>query len=929
MSEEEKELLERVKKFALAKLQLLTDDNSSLTADTIELCIDEAFTLICGTHKDFKAKTTDKERLFREINHFFSISIDPAQIITDSTDHIPWLEKRKTHVSWDYWNSYRQFLGSDRGYSEEVIKEIDRSSDLVLGNLEDPSRMGTWDRRGMVVGQVQSGKTGNYTALLCKAIDVGYKLIIVLSGTRNDLRSQTQGRLDREFLGFDTSSSQEDRNVGVYRYRDRASISVHSLTSSIEFGDFKRTVQRNVNFVIGNEPVFLVMKKNTHVLNSALNWLKSQRRENGGKIESIPLLLIDDEADLASVNGRSLTPVNDEEPSKINRHIRELLRLFSMSSYVGYTATPFANIFILDNTLESRFGEDLFPRSFIVNLKPPSNYMSPSRLFGTDSGSFEFPDNGLPLVRYVDDYEDFLPNRHDKNFEPLFLPESLKDAIKYFILVIAARNLRGQSRCHNSMMIHVTRYVNVQNLVYDLVDSEIGDVQRRLRYAFHNEGVLDKFRQLWELDFAPTTEMMSRITDDPGITSHRWRDVKEEIINAALSIKVKELNGRSSDALDYWKHTSGLNVVAIGGDKLSRGLTLEGLSVSYYLRATRMYDTLLQMGRWFGYKDGFLDLCRLFTTREIVRWYQFVSEADEELRSEFDYMVRSNLTPADYGLKVKVSPSGLHITSANKIASGTKMKVGFGGSLVETVTFSKNDISTIVQNFNAVVELTEKLGNPVNCQSEPPGYVWKSDYKNIINFLHEFETHPLSTKARTDLLREYILKMVDSGELTSWTVVLISKNTERQACKIGNFNVNLVVRTPDDTGDSETYVLKKRHLISPRDESVDLRLFHKKLYQNAFEEHRRFQSAHHREGDQIPGRIIRKFRPKANGLLLLYPLDSEVTSVELPFCVEAGCRYPFMSFAISFPDTDNRDSVVEYEVNPTYYRLLFGEEDEF
>lgn len=929
MSEEEKKLFEKVKKFALAKLQLFTDDKSSLTSDTIEQCIDEAFALICNNHKDLKAEAIDKERLFREINHYYSVSIEPAQIITDTSDHVPWLEKKKTLFNWNYWNSYRQFLGFDRGFPEGIVEEIDRSSDLVLGNLEDPSRKGTWDRRGMVVGQVQSGKTGNYTALICKAVDVGYKLIIVLSGTRNDLRSQTQGRLDREFLGFDTSSSQENRNVGVYRYRAGLSTPVHSLTSSIETGDFRRTVQRNVNFVIGSEPVFLVMKKNTHVLKSVLSWLKSQRRNNSGCIEDVPLLLIDDEADLASVNGRPASTTDDEEPSRINRHVRELLSLFGMSSYVGYTATPFANIFILDNTGESRYGEDLFPRSFIVSLKSPSNYMGPSRLFGSESDSLESPVNALPLIRYVDDYEEFIPNRHDKNFVPQTLPESLKDAIKHFILVIAARNLRDQNRQHNSMMIHVTRFVNVQSIVFNLVDSELGDIQRKLRYSLSNESILEKFRQIWESDFACTTEAIKRSTDDTGVASHCWDAIKEELTRAALSIKVKELNGTSSDALDYWKHTDGLNVVAIGGDKLSRGLTLEGLSVSYYLRATRMYDTLLQMGRWFGYKDGFIDLCRLFTTREIVQWYQFVSEADEELRTEFDYMVRSGLTPADYGLKVKVSPSGLQITSANKIASGTKMKVGFGNSLVETVTFSKSEHDIIIQNFNAVVQLTEKLGKPVNAWSETPGYVWSTGYKSIIDFLHDFETHPLSTKARTDLLREYILKMVASNELTAWTVVLISKSNEGKTCRIGDLKVSLISRTPDDTGDSETYILKKRHLISPADESIDMRLFFGERYQKAVMEHRKFQGTDRNETVSVPGRVIRKFRPEENGLLLLYPLDSEVANAELPFSEEAECRYPFMSFAISFPDTDNEDALVEYEVNPTYYRQLFGEEDEF
>jgi hypothetical protein len=451
-----------------------------------------------------RAVEVHEEKLVRDLESLFNVWIGAGTILDNQEDHIPWLAERRSEITWDFWNRYVRYLEEEEGWAPATLNSIDQLTDEILERIEDPKRVGAWDRRGMVVGQVQSGKTANYTSLICKAVDAGYKLIIVLTGLTDSLRSQTQIRLDEGFLGFDSQvyrAFDEKKNsfVGAGKITTGKWLIANSATSSDQKGDFNRKVANQFGVLPGGDPLLLVVKKNKSVLNNLFNWALSVRgvmdAASGRRIvRGVPLLVIDDEADNASIDTNPLifdengTPLEDHDPTKINALIRRLLHSFEQSAYVAYTATPFANIFIHPDGSIHSCGDDLFPRSFIINLPTPSNYVGPSKVFGLDADPTISIDEveDLPIIRSVDDAQEWMPYKHKKNHIPCELPQSLKEAIRAFILSCAIRIVRGQEKKHNSMLVHVTLLTDVQEKVAEQVQDELAFLRRRLRYSDGN-----------------------------------------------------------------------------------------------------------------------------------------------------------------------------------------------------------------------------------------------------------------------------------------------------------------------------------------------------------------------------------------------------------------------------------------------------------
>jgi len=877
----------------------------------------------------------DRNRLIRDIESRCEIWRGKATILEEKKNHIAWLPYKKSQVEWKFWRRYERYLMEEKGFSEQSIMTLDDLTDRVLERLEDPMREGSWDCRGMVVGHVQSGKTANYTGLICKAADAGYKLIIVLAGMHKSLRSQTQLRLDQGFLGFDTQLNRafdhENLRIGVGRLPGEEFITVHSLTSSADRGDFNRKVASQVAVVVGgSDPILLVVKKNKSVLQNLINWAVSIRGQmdpisQKKIVHNIPLLVIDDEADNASVNTISIprdengTPLGDYDVSAINGKIRSLLSHFEKSAYVGYTATPFANIFIYPEGETASHGEDLFPRDFIINLPPPPNYIGPSQIFGFSRSGDDEGDvqSGLPVIRVINDYQKFMPDDHRKDHTPRNLPESLKKAIKSFILSCAARRVRGEQKNHNSMLIHVTRFTAVQKEVGRLVKDELNFVRRQLEYTDPSspEGIYAEMAEIWNSDYVPTTSSVLQQINDPLVTRVAWDEVRPYLYDAAARIQIKLINGTASDILDYNECPEGLSVIAIGGDKLSRGLTLEGLSVSYYLRASRMYDTLMQMGRWFGFRPGYVDLCRLYTSRDLVEWYRYINLASEELRTEFDYMATLNATPSDYGLRVRTHPDGLLITSVNKMRNGAVMNVSYGNSLIETVFFHRDSI-TLRNNLNTIDQFIRGLGSPSPSEASRQHLLWDNvPASAILEMLNEYIIHEASRKANPGLLKDYIEKRLSCGELTHWTVVLIHNSKASRLFSLGDHDIGLTVRTPDGDNipDSKYYALKKGHIIDPKHELIDLTPaeIDEALRIMLADPDRKSRS--HNVPEVPSGPYIRSVRSPQRGLLLIYPLDPDLPQVEVPV----------MGLAFSISHSE-RDVKVEYKVNNVYWEQEFG-----
>lgn len=922
----------------------------------------------------------DVETLVAQLMHEGNVYVPDATLMEDPSDHIEWLPARRGSIEWKFWSRYKSFLEQEKMLPDPVVSSLGKLTDEILSKLEQPERSPPWDCRGMVVGSVQSGKTANYCGLICKAMDAGYRLIVVLAGMHNNLRSQTQFRLDEGVLGRD---SQKDRHlnqasslIGVGKLFGQL-LPVHTLTSSLDDGDF-RAPKADTGVTIGGDPVILVIKKNGNVLRNLLKWVLHMRGEEiHGEtrriIRGVPLLLIDDEADNASINtkDRKGNKPDENDVTAINGRIRELLDAFEKSAYVGYTATPFANIFINPDAETPKHGEDLFPRSFILNVSPPSNYVSPSRVFGLDGD----PDSGiepkqeLPLFRLVDDHETIFPPKHKKDLQVHELPDSLNLALRCFVLVCAARRARGQSQAHNSMLVHVTRFVDVQHQVAGLIQQEADSMRRRLAIGEgeRRETLSAELKRIWDTEFNPTSESIRAMTRDDNLPHVTWAQVSDELAEAVARIEVKEINGHATDALDYVAHRQGFNVVAVGGDKLSRGLTLEGLSVSYFLRASQMYDTLMQMGRWFGYRPGYLDLCRLFTTDDLRRWYRHIALAEVELRREFDRMKAAGLTPRRYGLRVREHPGGLLVTAMNKMSHAQTQRLSYAGQLVQTAHFLT--VSKVVtENVGIVSRFLQGLGGKNAAKEIPAAWLWKNVTapQLLEGLLRDFVVASEGWRLQKPELIEFIRKQAGAGELTTWTVALVNTHGDAGAIQLAGCDAGIAERKPEEgSWDTESlpsvYAARNANIQSPSHQALDLAemsmnasTLAELLLKRADEDgeplfkpdeelvlRRSFSqgsslavvaeqlsalrnpsSGSGGTRSRINGAVARHLRPRTNGLLLIYPVKPTKTSTGRD---RWPSDPPFMGLAFSFPSSHTARAV-DYRVNKVW-QSTFHDED--
>lgn len=931
------------------ELLLGANNKAAVTPAVINEKIDALLTIMPHCREGL-----DREAVIEELIRRFSLWIGQDATLSDDRDHEQWLTAGRKK-SWRYWQRYREWI--ERDLSDTAVSALDRSTDRVLALLEDPERSGRWDRRGLVVGHVQSGKTGNYTGLICKAADAGYKIIIVLAGLHNNLRSQTQIRLDEGFLGYATKPVLDVVDpVGVGEIDADPNIRPNYATNRSDKGDFNTKAAQHLGISPEQRPWLFVVKKNKTVLKRLLNWIhkhvaNTHDAETGRKtVTHLPLLLIDDESDNASVDtGAQIfdeqgNPDLDHDPKAINSLIRKLLHSFSRSAYVGYTATPFANIFIHERGATSDEGDDLFPASFIINLAAPSNYVGPVRLFGL--GSDEVRDRGLPLTRIVEDATNrdgtigWMPHKHRNGHSPRLngkdcIPDSLAEAICSFILACSVKHLRKRGKDHSSMLIHVTRFNSVQKAVFDQVENYVNTMHQKIRRKIGCEQPLADLESLWRGDFLPKNELLRKNNPDLDISPlPEWQDVMDCLPDVLADIKIRMINGTAKDALDYTEHEgTGLKVIAIGGDKLARGLTLEGLCTSYFLRASRMYDTLMQMGRWFGYRPGYLDVCRLYTTSDLVDWFCHITDAAEELREEFDMMAESGGTPRDYGLKVQAHPV-LMVTSRVKMRAAKNLMLSFSGCLVETVALHR-DSGKLQKNLDATNRLLSAIGAPNEndpVRNRPgknqgwKGYLWNDiQASEIIGFLGSYETHPAAYKVNGALLAQFIEEMNKVNELASWTVALIGGGEGKESVFGSGLKLSTLERKSNDDI-NDRYSIGR--LLSQRDESIDL---DNSSWEAALKE---TQKAWHAdparrkaktEPDEPNGLAVRKVRGLGTetiqahperGLLLLYALDPQKGG--LP----EGTP-DVIAFGMSFPGSRSGKKV-EYRVNNVLWEQEYG-----
>ena len=864
----------------------------------------------------------DKEALKAELLANYSTTVEAHQILDGKDRRKPWLKQFRADKksTWDFWNRYVEYLRKDKCFPEASINQIDDLTEDVVDRLFNPNiKNVVIDKKGLVVGQVQSGKTANYTGLICKAADSGFGIIIVLAGIHNNLRSQTQNRLDEGFLGFDTTFSRkadagQSNKIGVGLIPGFSGAVANSITTSAEKGDFtkKGADSLGINFETPT-PILLVIKKNVSVLKRVVTWLQSVSPDK--QIDSKAVLLIDDEADNASIN----TNKKDEDPTKINDNIRQILGKFSRSAYVGYTATPFANIFIPLNN------DDLFPRDFIINIPAPDNYIGPEKVFGTSVIPDEENDDLLPIVNTISDYEAFVPTGHKKDaLKPSFndIPESLKTAIKCFIITCAIRIARGQDKKHNSMLIHVTRFQVWQNAIKELVEKLFKYYKAEIEAD--DSCIMEEFRCIFEED-SETYKSYCTVTNeilkssfkdiDKKIRTHTWDEIQPLLYQAVQKIEVKSINGSSADGLTYYENEeNGISVIAIGGDKLSRGLTLEGLSVSYFLRASKMYDTLMQMGRWFGYRPGYVDICRLFTSTELNDWFRHITLASEELRAEFNYLFESGGTPDNYALKVRTHPGCLQITSLSKRRYTREVQVSWASRLVETYQLQK-DKEVCKSNLFATDDLISKLGEAERPEGHKECYLWRSvSPDDICEYLNKFKVGKNLVKVNLDYICDYIRDLNAHGELTSWSVALMSRvscQNDAEYTFSNDMKVNSFFRTRAKETTKDSYCIRKNHIVgNQQDEFIDLDA---EMLEKALTRTREVKAKKNKEWKHpfpAPEIVRSEYRHITNPLLMIYPLDANGAD-------EANKHTddPIIGLVMAFPNSTRTDKAISYTVN--------------
>lgn len=804
-----------------------------------------------------------------------------------------------------YWRRQRAYLAHMLGRKDFELDSLDQSSNKVLAHLEDPRSAEPFAIRGLVVGHVQSGKTANFSALTAKAGDAGYKIVIVLSGLHNTLRQQTQRRLERD-LGRENVAGVGEPEAGR-RWQ--------WMTGGESWADFD---PRGVNAAVvqGNEQVIFVVKKNKTRLERLNTWMQ------GRVPDHVPVLVIDDEADQASVNTRGNRsareevdlvggtdfdgeePSDDElDPSTINLNVRKLLRSFARCSYVAYTATPFANVLIDPSAFDAEGGNDLFPSHFIISLPPPpgDSYVGAAQLFGRDRlpGDAETSnEEGLDVIEFVPDYEvDMLvpPPRQRAGFLPT-MPPSMKQALADYVLSAAAWLERSGKDEPCTMLIHTDMQRAMQNPLAPEVTAELAYI--RQRWLYEAGEYRPTLRHRWDTRFRPVSASVDLAREVPfgSIEPHIDRLLRGGIV-------VKVLNSDWPDNIDFDAEPN-LKAVLIGGNKLSRGVTIEGLLVSYYVRETLYYDTLMQMGRWFGYRGRYVDLTRLYSTGLLVSCFHDLATAEEELRKQITRYDRERLTPTKFVPKVRTHPL-MAVTQKSKMQSAVEVSVNYAGERVQTLRFPERPTADLQANLELTRDFLSALGAPEFVDAKP---TWTGvEPRSVIDFLNNFRVIP-QTAIDPPSVVDYIDKQLQNAELTRWRVLLsCARKTRNESIwnedlgVVGMANVPLIARSRLKNDPTSLGVVTE-----PDDE-----------LQGLTDDDVRMATDDAGDGKYSSrAEAYRAYRASTEGLLMLYPISAAAQQLKnsmtrIPLFADPERAATLMAYAVSFPFSGS-GATVEY-----------------
>ena len=826
----------------------------------------------------------------------------------------PWINQENANIKWTLWSRYEKYLGAKMPL--DVVRNLNKNSREIVDLLGNPRKDIPFFRRGLVIGDIQSGKTATYTAIAAKALDAGYKIVIIMTSNNDRLRRQTQGRIEKELVGTDMQGTIIPHGVADPKIVDILNATNVELYTSMDF-DFGINFLNNQKLIKEGAQAVFVIKKQVNVLENVCQFIKKSFNTDA-KVEC-PTLVLDDEADNASINvQKNKKDQQESKPSATNMGIRNILNQFERISYVGVTATPFANIFIPpDDFALEKFsadaiphGRDLFPSDFIYLLPAPSNYIGSKAIFGSEADEEENIGRHHYMLEYInaDELEHVFPVKHTKEFVPEKLPADLYTSMRYFLLVNAVRDKLGDEKKHRSMIVHISRFNDVQERTALMIDSWLDKVIEDVKqFSSLGAGVAEEKSD--EIKSLHKVFEKMRLEEKAYIS---WNDLFERYLREAISkVCVKVQNGQKKHPpIDYDKFPAGLRVIVVGGNVLSRGMTFEGLCVSYFHRNSKMYDTLMQMGRWFGYRDGYAKFCKVWVTRGVAESFQFINRVVDEMKELIFDMHEAHKAPKEFGLHILCDPeSNLLITGKDKMKGVTTTAIPkvLSKKVLQVARLPYNQ-NALKKNKNVVSNFLHDL--PVMPGDYPADLVrtkkfWRGISSDIIaDLISDFEMTVFNKTIAKSAVVRYIKEnmqnvmwdvAIPEGDGGDWSQIISGQEAK---IKLPNIAVGV-----DEKEQSELLIGKEhKRVVNPDHGKLGLN-------QEQISEIKTAYLAKHKDNksDTVP--FVEFLTEKHNPILLIYIIKPKTEDDGLLF------SEPIYTIALGFPYVEGGEEVDYYAQN--------------
>lgn len=933
-----RETFDRLKIQLYDSLETLRSANHNVTLDQLDKFIDSQVMFL----SDITDQDKEKLRYYLE-SHLYVPHDHEGYIISgnQNRDDKEWYTN-SVHDNEHFWKLYKRFLLKEGSMDFSSLNKLDEVTlPQIMNQLGNPTDdlLEQRVRYGLVIGDVQSGKTSTYGGLICKAADAGMKVVILLAGQTETLRQQTQERMEEDIVGYtirnDGSNNTNASLVGVGHF-DGYSRIVTAYTSYQD--DFKVGRDRTMaSLEASSSLVMFVVKKNVPVLKRLYRWLtnKNQTLNEKGKLP-YSLLLIDDEADYASIN----TKKPDYNPTATNSIIRKLAEAFMNSNYVGFTATPFANIFINPDKDENIETMDLFPRDFIYVLPTPQPYIGALRIFAQPSDKNPNYGNCNYMLRFITDIIE--PSREElanmpeerKRFGPLtyshktdwrgILPDSLNDALKCFYLANVIRDLDDDKQAPRTMLVNISRWKDVHSYVKQKIQDVIANDYNEIYCNF--SGIKDKDISL------PLYQKLKQLFEnhyrncgyDIDIVLH-----KNNLLDAIEKIRPIVVNGTKEAKEDTpnYKLNPSLRIIAVGGLALSRGLTLKGLMVSYFYRNTATYDTLMQMGRWFGYRPKYDRLCQIWITNTSANWYREIAESTEELKEELGRMNLQHFSPKEFGLRIRRDDTALEITARNKMRSATPIQevVSFWGNIFETPYFSRDpevNRHNVGESYKLIQSILKDGGSFEKAGKTASLITQNVPVDKIENFMSQINISTFNRRFPKDKILENIEKSLeDNDELKKWDVVIVGGSGAMYDV-IPDLKIKRVLRTISEWNGS-VYGFTNHGVVGGNNDGR-IGLDNPDIIQDDY-----FRKEN---CSTVSSKTWFKYAQR-NPILFIYPIfpkDQEHAEGALKKYFEEIGNDPIMGYAIGFPGYGHPESEEhQYFIDVVYQRNIEEEDDDW